>query len=206
MSLENSIRRVFRMRKEPRSTVSSETSNSLAYLGYPRLSASDFFLGSSGVETWREHHSLLFPPKCCVCLNSAVKSLPSRGDVGWLGLFRKGPAVGGIPHCDEHGRGAEANLLVLLRPWSEWVIHVSLIGLNEVFLANAKTLNQQGDMPPPWRAFPAYNPETSGWRQGNGEHWLLYAWSPFWKGLSLEEREHYLQRWDAPLDWKSFWN
>ena len=183
MGLKKSIQRVFGTQKAFRSIVLPLTSNDLAYLGCPALRASDFFLGLHGMEMWRGSRSMLFPPKCCVCLDSFVKYLPSRGESGWLGLFRKGPVVERIPHCDTHGGGREAKLLVLLKPWNEWVLHASLIGLDERFLVEAKTLNQQGDMPPPWRAFPGYSPETSGWRQGNGEYWMLHAWRPFWQGL-----------------------
>ncbi|WP_218920857.1 hypothetical protein [Melittangium boletus] len=183
--------------------VSLNASDSLAYLGYPTLRQVDFFLDLSGLEKWRTRHLLSFPSVCCVCSVPATRFLSSRGDIGLFGFFRKDTSVERIPHCDEHGSGTEARLLVLSKSWSEFVLHVSLIGLNEVFLAETKRLNQIGEVPPPWRAFPGYSPVTSGWRQGNGEYWMRHAWDPFWQRLSAEDRADYLQRWDVPLEWKS---
>jgi hypothetical protein len=69
------------------------------------------------------------------------------------------------------------------------------------FLKDAKRLCEAGDHLPPWRAFPEYAPETSGWRQGPGEYWLHSSWLPFWLRLDAEARSGYLARWPPPAAW-----
>jgi hypothetical protein len=204
MSLDGSIKRVFGLEKNsPSEEIPLGSSASLAYRGYSSLSQVGFFIGLPVLREWRARHCFLFPTGCCVCLAPARKFLPSHGDPGWLGFFRKAAVVEQIPHCEEHGRGSEARLLTLVHAWSELVCHVSLVGLNEAFLVEAKRLNEAGDVPPPWRAFPGYSPFTSGWRQGNGEYWMRHAWAPFWSRLSSEDRARYLQQWAAPSEWMS---
>ena len=65
--------------------------------------------------------------------------------------------------------------------WSGDAVCIGLIGLNRPFLEDARELNRQGDVFPPWRAFPDfpdYSPYTSGWRQGSGEYRWNSAWAP----------------------------
>jgi hypothetical protein len=42
------------------------------------------------------------------------------------------------------------------------------------------------------------------WRQGTGEWWLGHIWWPYWKKLSRHERIEYLEKWDAPEDWREY--
>jgi hypothetical protein len=58
------------------------------------------------------------------------------------------------------------------------------------------------EIEPPWIAFPASNP-IHGWNQGYEEAWKLDVWSPFWRRLSVEEKNAYLDKWRPPNeDWR----
>lgn len=207
MKQERQIRRVFGLKKAPRSSpedLPPESEGSLAWLGYPTLRQVDFFPSLPSLKRWRTEKSLAFPPHCCVCLREANRYLPARIDKGWLGLRGKERILETIPHCERHGSGDEARLFATLDAWSEDVCHVSLIGLNGTFLSETAKLNQVGEVPPPWRAFPEYTPASGGWRQGNGEYWMARVWHPFWSGLTEVERTHYLDRWAASAEWREW--
>lgn len=49
---------------------------------------------------------------------------------------------------------------------------------------------------------PNYSPEDIFWRQG-GEAWFFYCWLPYWKSLSDEQKQQYLERWNVPEAWRS---
>lgn len=205
MKLDRQIQRVFgfgRTLEPSPSPPPAEQETTLAYAGYPLLRQTDLFLALPALERWRAGHTLSFPQECCVCSQPAQHSLPVHTSSGWLGFFRREKVLTHVPHCKDHGHGDEAQLLAAVNPWTELVCQISLIGLSELFLSKTRKLNQTGDMPPPWRAFPEYTPGSSGWRQGNGEHWLVHAWSPFWKHLSQLEQGQYLQRWEVPAEWQ----
>lgn len=207
MKLERQIRRVFGLKKAPRSNpehLPPENERSLAFLGYPTLRQADFFLGLQSLERWQNERSLAFPPGCCVCLQEANRYLPACIDKGWLGLRGKERILERTPHCERHGDGDEARLIATVDFWGEAICHVSLIGLNETFLSETAELNQTGEVPPPWRAFPEYSPVSGGWRQGNGEYWMARVWSPFWNGLPEAERTLYLERWAVPSEWRAW--
>jgi hypothetical protein len=58
---------------------------------------------------------------------------------------------------------------------------------------------------PPWLQFKGAAPSWSGWRQGHSEDWLLRVWLPFWRSLSDEARERYLQDWPPPdEEWRAY--
>ncbi|RKH01076.1 hypothetical protein D7X32_21485 [Corallococcus carmarthensis] len=177
---------------------------SLAFMGYPLLRQAEMFLTVPALERWRTEHSLAFPQECCVCLRPVQRFLTVHAPPGWLGFLRREQILEGVPHCEEHGRQDEAQLLVQVNVWSEWVCQFSLIGLNAEFLSKTRQLNQTGDMVPPWKAFPGYESTSSGWRQGNGEYWLVHVWSSFWRSLPPAERQQYTQRWEAPSEWRSW--
>lgn len=207
MRLERHIRRVFdleKVRQPAPESLSPEQEGTLAHLGYPTLQQGDFFLGLPALERWRTERALVFPPGCCVCFKEVSRYLPARADGGWFGLRGGERIVERVPHCEHHGSGDEARLIVSVQCWSELVCHVSLIGLNKPFLAEVAKLSQAGEVPPPWRAFPTYSPASSGWRQGNGESWMGRAWRPFWTSLPEAERADYLNRWAAPAEWREW--
>ncbi|MEY4577117.1 MAG: hypothetical protein RL701_1820 [Pseudomonadota bacterium] len=54
---------------------------------------------------------------------------------------------------------------------------------------------------PPWVAYRGSSPEWGGWRQGVSEAWLHDVWLPFWRGLSADQGEQYVQRWSADDEW-----
>jgi hypothetical protein len=208
MRLERQIRRVFGLKGAPRPSpehLTPETEGSLAYLGYPTLQQVDFFLALPSLERWRLQRLLAFPEQCCVCQRGVDRYLPAYEYTGLFGMRGKAPVLERIPHCEQHGSQDEARLIVTVDSWSEAVRHVTLIGLNRAFLLETATLNQAGAVPPPWRAFPTYSPVTMGWRQGNGEYWMMRVWQPFWSGLSPTERSQYLDRWEAPTEWREWY-
>lgn len=207
MNLDRQIHRVFGLEKSSGFRLKpppAEEETTLAHVGYPLLRQVDWFLPVPKFERWRADHTISFPAACCVCSRKPEHDLSSYIYPRWLGTLRRKEILTRVPHCGNHGRGDEAQLLALVTSWSEWVCQVALIGLNEHFLSETRELNQRGDMPPPWRAFPGYEPDSSGWRQGNGEFWLLRAWSPFWAQLSELERQQYILRWDASSGWRSW--
>ncbi len=67
------------------------------------------------------------------------------------------------------------------------------------------TLPLEGAVPPPWLQFPGQNSVWGGWRQGNGEHWLLNTWLPYWRSLQGTGRTAYLDRFPPPDDdWREW--
>ena len=85
---------------------------------------------------------------------------------------------------------------------------------NERYLEWERLYNSQLDamkrgeeIVPPWAMYPDCNlmdlgPLWGGWRQGVSEAWLHDVWFPFWKKLTLEEREEYVKKWPPPTeDW-----
>ncbi len=65
--------------------------------------------------------------------------------------------------------------------------------------------HDEGPPVPPWVKYPGNEPWWGGWRQGFSEAWLMEVWLPFWKKLSIEEKEKYLQEWNPPNeDWREY--
>jgi hypothetical protein len=54
------------------------------------------------------------------------------------------------------------------------------------------------DIEPPWIQFNGVSPYYSGWRQGNGDHWMNLIWVPFWREKKIEEKKIYLQKFPPP--------
>ena len=63
---------------------------------------------------------------------------------------------------------------------------------------------QYKDILPPWEQYPETEPWWIGWRQGDGEVWLKLVWLPFWSKLARTEKEHYVDRWAAPEEWRNY--
>lgn len=56
---------------------------------------------------------------------------------------------------------------------------------------------------PPWRAFPDVPPiEVLTATQGVQELWLDQVWRPFWTSMTPEQRNDYLDRWNATREWR----
>lgn len=56
---------------------------------------------------------------------------------------------------------------------------------------------------PPWVAFPRMKSEDLGGNLKQGaQPWFDHFWTPFWNGLTREQREEYLGFWSASLDWR----
>jgi hypothetical protein len=176
-------------------SVSDLDVSSLAHLGFPGLSVAVTFLSKETTELWNESRTLRFAGACCVCREPATRYLPTVEAHGLLfPKLRPGALATCVPHCDAHATQDHALLLVSVDRWNEAATHVAIVGLNRAFIEEARDLNRQGDPFPPWRAFPDYSPETSGWRQGTGEYWWHSAWRPFWSKLTSAERQEYLRR------------
>ncbi|MEM8531742.1 MAG: hypothetical protein AAGF95_12920 [Chloroflexota bacterium] len=65
-------------------------------------------------------------------------------------------------------------------------------------------LETGAEIPPPWVAYPNQAPWSGGWRQGNGEAWLHEVWLPFWRTLGPKERHTYVEKWNAPSEWREY--
>ncbi len=57
------------------------------------------------------------------------------------------------------------------------------------------------EIKPPWIAYPGYPPGDFFWRDA-GDAYYGYAWDPFWQQLNDQEKTEYLDRWDAPEEWR----
>lgn len=56
--------------------------------------------------------------------------------------------------------------------------------------------------PPPWEAFPRIkDPDTLGSLQGDIEYWWNGYWSPYWDGLTDQQRTDYLTTVGASREW-----
>lgn len=58
---------------------------------------------------------------------------------------------------------------------------------------------------PPWMTFPEFSPFDFFWRDA-GQPWFCYIWDPFWKKMSKEEQNQYLDIWNAPETWRFFYD
>lgn len=176
--------------------------SSLAHVGFPALSATTVFLSRERLEEWEQRRVLSFPPVCCACHEPALELLPTVMVRGLLvPTLEPGPIGACVPHCVRHAQKGHALLLGRFDSWSRETTHLTLVGFSAPFLAAAHELNREGDTFPPWKAFPDMDPESSGWRQGNGEYWWHSAWAPFWEQLDDGAKRAYLGRWRAPHDW-----
>lgn len=72
------------------------------------------------------------------------------------------------------------------------------------YAAQQQALVRGEEIMPPWVAFPNTEGWWGGWRQGNGEGWLLNIWLPFWQRLSATARIEYADRWNASDDWRDY--
>jgi hypothetical protein len=61
--------------------------------------------------------------------------------------------------------------------------------------------NDRIEISPPWVEYPGFPPGDFFWREA-GEPWLTQVWEPYWKSLSPEQLEEYLQRWNVPDAWR----
>jgi hypothetical protein len=76
------------------------------------------------------------------------------------------------------------------------------------YLGQKKALEEGAEVDAPWSAYPISDvfggPIWGGWRQGTSEGWIKDIWYPFWRRLSKEERLTYLDKWQAPEDWREY--
>jgi hypothetical protein len=176
---------------------------SLALFGYGELQRVSFFLTADGLRLWKDSGSILLPEACCVCERAPVVWLASEPG---MGPFHDGPRpvrLTSVPHCPEHGSGETARLLFDAGSLSADAVWVAMIGTNASFLRKAQELNQRGDIPPPWTAFPGQDSYSGFWKQ-SGEPWMATVFRPFWEALDSREKAEYLERWSAPDDWREW--
>ncbi len=57
------------------------------------------------------------------------------------------------------------------------------------------------EMPPPWAAVPDLDPWLPA-TQGLPEWYIGLNWLPFWQTLTPDAKADYLERWDAPDEWR----
>jgi hypothetical protein len=162
-----------------------------------------FFPSVEGISRIREV-GVLFPAKCCVCGDTATREFPLQP----LSLVERARTALGpmrqmqVPHCDLHGGPFGSLLLHVDNPATNHM-QVITIGLCRDFLDELAALHTDGDVYAPWVTFAPGLPGV-GWTQGTNAEWWHDAWSPFWRGLSGNERLAYLRRWKASPDWREF--
>jgi hypothetical protein len=178
--------------------------NSLTHLGYPTLTQVSLFLTDIGLKKWQTEKTIYFPNQCCACSEPSQQFLAAY-DYNFLGFRNQTSTMEGIPHCHGHSEDNQAKLLVTVSAWNEATTMIAMVGMNKEFLIATLKLNQVGEVFPPWQAFPGYDSFSGGWRQGNGEYWMLNVWLPYWKQLSEAEKNNYINKWNAPADWKEKW-
>ena len=61
------------------------------------------------------------------------------------------------------------------------------------------------EIKPPWVAHPGYPPHDIFWRQP-GEAWAVHVWLPYWTSLSPDEQAAFLDKWDAPVEWREYYS
>lgn len=150
-------------------------------------------------ERWERQRSLDFPATCAVCGARALQRMSVARPRGWF----RAPEIllkQCVPHCECHAPHGPLFMFDSAPLGAD--LWWQLVGPEPTFLSRTRQLNASGERLPPWRAFPLLSPESTGWRQGEGQHWLDLAWRPFWHGLSPEERASYLERWPHSPDWE----
>jgi hypothetical protein len=110
----------------------------------------------------------------------------------------------------EHKNGKmtlPAKVLPNLRAFQELVNHLLRFAPHahyETILENLATRTSfEQEVQPPWIQFPNYSPADPFWRMGAYE-WYQYQWRPYWNSLSDDEKKDYLNRWQAPEEWRNF--
>ncbi|RZT42885.1 hypothetical protein EV147_1931 [Cupriavidus agavae] len=88
--------------------------------------------------------------------------------------FTRGSAHTFLTHDDEFG-GRNIRLLT-----------------NDVDLLESLAISKFGP-PPPWVIW--YDLGPVPYNQGDPDFWSAYIWAPYWKSLSAEERDIFLERW-----------
>ncbi|HTS25874.1 MAG TPA: hypothetical protein VMH81_08360 [Bryobacteraceae bacterium] len=176
---------------------------SLDIFGYAELHRFAFYLTVDGLSRWMRESKIRFPAACCVCAREPSVWLASEPVQG---SFPEGPReiqVAGIPHCPEHGSSGHARLLVEGGGMSDRVVWLSLTGTDPRFLTETRDLNQDGEVPPPWVAFPGQDSTSGFWKQ-SGEPWMATVFRPFWRALDSAGKTRYLQKWSAPQEWREW--
>ncbi len=62
------------------------------------------------------------------------------------------------------------------------------------------SLKRGEEIEPPWITFPWSQPV--GWNQGYQQIYQENVWIPFYNSLSREQRFGYIEKWNAPEDWR----
>ncbi len=171
----------------------------LAIAGYPGFYWTEFFPTPDGAARYAATKAICWPDVCVACGGQAKTVRPC------LRLRRFGPMVwktstlsSNVPYCEAH---AEHAAHLAMSVFNGTPMSISVVARREDFLrATLLRTQSDGEHEPPWFAFPGALPGV-GWNQGNKEAWMHRAFAPFWRTRSASEREDYLNRWSAPLDW-----
>lgn len=184
-------------------TATQVETTSLSLFGYPELHQVSFYLTAIGLRLWKNEGSILLPDLCCVCQRASRIWLPTDKSDGEFYNGRHSVSLARVPHCEIHGSRESAELLFDAGSFSPNAVWAAVMGVNASFLHDVLALNQSGDVPPPWEAFPNQNSYSGFWKQ-SGEPWMATVFRPFWKKLETSEKCAYLERWSAPADWREW--
>lgn len=206
--LVRDIRKLLGVRRSIASEVSEHLDGRsdapLAWFGFPQLSAATFYPSAQACERLEQDRVLLFPSMCCVCGAAPAVYLAPAQLKGWFQRVVPGPLVACVPHCHAHAQYESARVIVQLYPTHAPFWHVLIVGFHAEFLQRTCELNVKGEPRPPWLTFPGSIPESAAWRQGEGERYFLQVWKPFWNTLGIADRRIFLDRWQAPVHWRSW--
>ena len=206
MHLETQFEAIFNSKRGPKRGASWRPYDAVwdwENLGFSGIYSAWFFLSISGRQRWLANKAVLFPNQCCNCSASATHLVDFRPylRIPFVHFRSRTAQLHAIPHCEDHVRDdprAFGRVSDERAPFAS----VQLFSRNRPFLEACLVLNDMdGDLPPPWVAFPAAHP-AGGFNQGTNQAWMTKAWRPFWARLSAAERTRYLAEWPPPSVWR----
>lgn len=68
-----------------------------------------------------------------------------------------------------------------------------------------KETTESKEVSPPWIAYPGFPPGDFFWRDA-GQPWFAYVWEPYWKSLTTQEQQAYLDKWTVQEDWEWYFD
>ncbi len=172
----------------------------MAFLGYPNLLETSFYLSEESISLLDSDNRLFYPERCCLCDKREIKSVEIVSKSGIFG-WRKQSVIA-LPFCIEHESNKHPNILVHTLRLNPRIALTQVISENNEFSEQLKNLNSSKVCLPPWEAFPELGCDSSAWRQGDTAQWYHEAWTPYWNSLSPIERSQILDEYSTNSDWR----
>lgn len=167
--------------------------HTLNWLDYPKLHQGILYV--SGAP---ENLELDYPDICCVCgvAKEGHRDVEFRTGIFSTTVFSR------VPFCPQHNPDRLPRFYAFSAPISPVLLKVGVISESAMFIESL--LQRYATKTPlaPWLAFPGLSAESSGWRQGDAEHWWNTCWRPYWTLLSQDKRDEILLAESTPLAWR----